>query len=403
MNRRNISLHSGMGSMKPRNEPSTPVIAFQDVPLTALGKETMRRLSCLLNSEKNFRSHDGYERDWRGLACLAKQKCLCDETAITLQDPITKLMQLWCINNPKTATFAYLEKFLAIIERWDVSDEIHENLMEDSEAYQMEQLLERNLKSLENITENHHMFDENFDHSTDKNILTIDDVLLAQKGLPPQIYDAFVLYADADLNRVSEMLTILEDQSEYSFKLCIKDRDLLAGVHMEEHVVLTQLIEERCKHFIVILTEEFLKSPEHNFLTNYTQALQLQNKAGNIIPVLYENSVNIPNTLEIYNHLRCTENLIDFWLKLANAMRNVNTTTGTTNTTSPTRNVNTAFRTPFTRSLMQIKEDSELKIISSRGVIRAKSLPTTSASSLLKKKLKLSSKILKRIFTRRER
>lgn len=55
----------------------------------------------------------------------------------------------------------------------------------------------------------------------------------------------------------------------------MKNRDLLGGVQFE-HVALTQLIEERCKHLIVILTEEFLKSPENKFLVNYTQALQIR-------------------------------------------------------------------------------------------------------------------------------
>lgn len=60
----------------------------------------------------------------------------------------------------------------------------------------------------------------------------------------------------------------------------MKDRDLLAGVQFE-HVALTQLIEERCKHLIVILTEEFLKSPENKFLVNYTQALQIREYISN--------------------------------------------------------------------------------------------------------------------------
>lgn len=59
-------------------------------------------------------------------------------------------------------------------------------------------------------------------NGSDPNILTTDDVNRADKGLPPQKYDAFVLYADADLNYVSEMLTKLEDSTEYNFKVSEK-------------------------------------------------------------------------------------------------------------------------------------------------------------------------------------
>ena len=126
------------------DSPTTPAendaIAFQEVPLTALSKKTLRKLSHLLNSKKILRSEEGYERDWRGLACLTKQKYLCDENAISLEDPITKVVQLWCTNNPKTATFAYLEKFLGIIDRWDVSDDIYENLGKFANGQKLEKL-----------------------------------------------------------------------------------------------------------------------------------------------------------------------------------------------------------------------------------------------------------------------
>lgn len=121
----NMSINSSISSVDP---VESDIIAFQEIPLTALSKRTLRKLSYLLNSKKILRSEEGYERDWRGLACLAKQKCLCDENAISGDDPMMKVIQLWCTNNPKTATFAYLEQFLGIIDRWDVCDDIYENL-----------------------------------------------------------------------------------------------------------------------------------------------------------------------------------------------------------------------------------------------------------------------------------
>lgn len=53
-------------------------------------------------------------------------------------------------------------------------------------------------------------------------ILTRDDVILAQKGLPPQQYDAFVLFADADIEQAAEIQTKFEENEKYNFKVCGK-------------------------------------------------------------------------------------------------------------------------------------------------------------------------------------
>ncbi|XP_037954264.1 myeloid differentiation primary response protein MyD88-like [Teleopsis dalmanni] len=306
--------------------------SFNDIPLTALSKNTRKQLSNSLNSKKVLRSEEGYERDWRGIAMLTQQKNFCDENALSGGDPMSKVLQLWCSNSPKTATFANLERFLGRIDRWDVSDDIYENLAEDARNYntklqQKSLVLNDEPDAVQPLESN-----DNFGFGSDPNILTKDDVLRAQKGLPPQKYDAFVLFADADINYAIEMLAKLEENEENNFKLCLKDRDLLAGVSFT-HVALTQLIEERCKHLIVILTDEFIKSPENKFLVNYTQALQIQNKTRKIIPLLYDDKVVIPRTLKIYTHLRYngnTNGLFNFWSKLASSIRNVQMPTNAT-------------------------------------------------------------------------
>lgn len=44
----------------------------------------------------------------------------------------------------------------------------------------------------------------------EETILTEDDVKLAQKGLPPQQYHAFVLYADEDVEFATELIERME-------------------------------------------------------------------------------------------------------------------------------------------------------------------------------------------------
>lgn len=49
-------------------------------------------------------------------------------------------------------------------------------------------------------------------------LLTEDDVKLAQQGLPPQQYHAFVLYADEDIEFATEVIEKMED---YGLKVVV--------------------------------------------------------------------------------------------------------------------------------------------------------------------------------------
>uniref|UniRef100_A0A1A9WXK1 TIR domain-containing protein n=1 Tax=Glossina brevipalpis TaxID=37001 RepID=A0A1A9WXK1_9MUSC len=299
--------------------------AIQNTPLTALSKNTKLRISAELNRKKIIRSERGYQRDWRGLALLAVQKNYCEENILcTNDDPTMKILQLWCSNSPKTATFAYLGIYLGQIDRWDIYYDIYKNLVEDSKIYQ-QQTAEILNKDHYNAKENNQSanLNKNFEVESGSKMLTKDDVVRAQNNLPPQNYNAFVLFAEKDINYAVEMIDKLEKNSNYNLKLCIKHRDLLTGLSFE-HVALMELIQARCKHLIVILTKEFLKSPENEFLVNYTQVLQMQNKGRKIIPLLYEDGVDTP-LLKVYTHMRygVSNSLFDFWPSLATSIRNV--------------------------------------------------------------------------------
>lgn len=46
--------------------------------------------------------------------------------------------------------------------------------------------------------------------NAEANILTIDDASLAQQGLPPQQYHAFILFADEDIDFATEIIEKME-------------------------------------------------------------------------------------------------------------------------------------------------------------------------------------------------
>lgn len=76
----------------------------------------------------------------------------------------------------------------------------------------------------------------------DNNLITIDDVIRLQQGQQPQKYDAFVLFADEDIDFAAKLIKKIED---FGLKLCVKERDLLVGITFE-HEAIMRLISERC-------------------------------------------------------------------------------------------------------------------------------------------------------------
>lgn len=107
------------------------------------------------------------------------------------------------------------------------------------------------------------------DH-VDRHILTRDDLSRLNQGLDTQNYDAFVVFADEDIDFATELIDTMEKQ--YGLKLCVKERDLVAGLQFEYKAII-ELISERCNRLIVILSPAYLKSSANKFVVDYAQAL----------------------------------------------------------------------------------------------------------------------------------
>ncbi|XP_030373507.1 myeloid differentiation primary response protein MyD88 isoform X2 [Scaptodrosophila lebanonensis] len=298
------------------NEEDQSGGGFNETPLNELSAETRKQLACMLNRKKVLRSEEGYERDWRGIATLARQaNYIPDQTP----NPMELVLRNWTLNNPETATFGHLEKYLGIIDRWDVRDDIQENMTKDTQIYNNKQRLLEHAREcpspirVSTETNNNHL-------GRDINILTAEDVTCLQQGRPLPTYNACVLYAEADIEHATEIMRNLEDP-RYNFKLFLKHRDLLGGVPFE-HVELSNFMATRCNHLIVVLTDEFLKSPENKYLVNFTHKLQIENQTRKIIQIVYNHNMVIPHTLAIYTYLNYAahSSLYNFWDKLAKSL-----------------------------------------------------------------------------------
>lgn len=58
------------------------------------------------------------------------------------------------------------------------------------------------------------------------------------------------------------------------FQLCLKDRDLVAGLEFEHEAVM-ELISERCNRLLIIISPNLMKHSANKFFLNYTQALSI--------------------------------------------------------------------------------------------------------------------------------
>ncbi|XP_037807833.1 myeloid differentiation primary response protein MyD88-like [Lucilia sericata] len=334
---------------------------FKEAPLTALSTDTLKKLSNLLNNLMILHSDNGYERDWRGLATLTEQRNLYDVNNMVSNDPLKKVIELWCENKPDAATFGNLITFLGLIDRWHVIEDLQENFLHDFRNYKEskeQQTTSSTCKQTPNkvvqlpskINENSAVTkednlvqipfstnenssinsasrsekpvseSESFTYESESKVLTSSDVQRYKQGLPLLKYDAFVLYADMNYDYALEILLKLQNNPVYNFKFCLKD-DLLFGIPFE-HIALMELIRERCNFLIAILTKEFTRSPENRFFVNYAQALQIKHEIRKVIPLMYEENVEVPANLAMFSRMRYNPNRTDlYWSKLADSMQ----------------------------------------------------------------------------------
>ncbi|XP_043253908.1 myeloid differentiation primary response protein MyD88 [Colletes gigas] len=274
------------------------------VPLVALSDESKQIVSTLLNPQKVIPSENGLPRDWRGLAHLSNLSGEVMPLLTSCSDPSTYILNVW-EQGQKNVTVKDFQAALEELDRWDILDDTLELFERDAEKY---------LKGLEKSK----ISAEAIANEIDEKVLTVDDLHRLRQGLENQYYDAFLLYADEDINFANEMVDKLENQ--YDLKLCLKDRDLIGGITFEHEAVMT-LISERCNRLIVIVSPNFLKSPANKFFLNYAQALGIDKRQRKVIPCLYEKCQLPPQLSYMFVLDYNRAGLYNFWGKLCDSVQ----------------------------------------------------------------------------------
>lgn len=271
-------------------------------PVSILRHETMELLSAMLNPPKLFNTSEGLSRNWKGFAELCSMQSYLISNWEFCDDPTKEVFKIWQ-SKGDVATIEKMITFLEEIDRGDVIEDVSSLIAKDIEFH------------LQHPKE--HKKQSPLYQGLDSSILTVDDLEYIGKNMELIQYDAFILFADDDIDFATEVIETMEKQ--YKLKFCVKDY-LIGGLF--EHEAIIRLISQRCEKLIVILSPSFFKSPMNKFFLNFTQALSLEQRK--IIPCLYKACPVMPPEIRCYFMLDYTKQrgvLYNFWDKLYESIK----------------------------------------------------------------------------------
>ncbi|XP_030856043.1 myeloid differentiation primary response protein MyD88 [Strongylocentrotus purpuratus] len=258
-----------MAAEIPEKEPKDENInkIERSMPATGIGWRTTNILSQYLRPPRPGSC------DWRDMAEeMGFSYQLHIQNFALESDPVAKVLSAWC-----TKPGSNVGKLLDIIEKIERHDVLHELpafLEEDCKRWKRTQAEARDPIQVPEVT-------GNFASSTSDELrgITLND---SPSG-PPEMFDAYVCFAMADLEFVQQLRSQLESKP-HNYKLCIDQRDLLPG---GSHALVTaEIIKNRCNKMLVILSPEFLQSPSCDFQTKFAVSLEPGARKRRIIPIL---------------------------------------------------------------------------------------------------------------------
>ncbi|KAI8435391.1 hypothetical protein MSG28_003709 [Choristoneura fumiferana] len=260
------------------------------VPLSYLSNEA-RTAICRLNTRKLIPS-DGPEnlpRDYRGLAfCINVTSQNIDNIH---QNKTEWLLQTWIHRNDGTANIHTLLLYLEQIDRHDIKDDL------------LELGRKRHLVNREGTWIRETVTDQRMALPEEDNLVTLEDI---DEGTPV-IYDALVLYAEADQDFVDEM--IMRMSRDFGYKLCTKN-SLRPG--MAPFRSITELVQTRCRFVVLVYSPDFFESPDERFFMDYVHAWNIGSNQRRLLPCMYR-QCKLPPHYSFYHNLHYNSAAYNFW------------------------------------------------------------------------------------------
>ncbi|XP_005094456.1 myeloid differentiation primary response protein MyD88 [Aplysia californica] len=289
---------------------------YHEVPLHCLKVSTLRRLSLYLDEPINVMDMDAdCMRDFTGLADLIGFDGLEVKRFENLEHGSRgkSVIQEWMERTTEPRpTVGKLVEFLVRMEREDALTELHGKIENDAKKF-LENRERLRPVQVGEVSQGPGEFEQ-------PKAITADDVWFGQKIC----YDAFVCYNPArdgsrDMMFVNELIQRFESPP-FNFRLFVPHRNDLAGLNT--HSINARIISERCRHMIVVLSENFLQSKACDFQTSFAHALNPGAREKRIVPVKLE-EVEIPNIMKIMALCDFTkQDLRDWsWVRLAQSIR----------------------------------------------------------------------------------
>lgn len=240
------------------------------IPLSALRHTSKKQLSNYLDPE-GFVIGD-YSNDWCGLAEKVGYLNQDMRTFERSDSPTTALLDNWATRNELSPTIDTLIKFLKEIQRKDAIIESDKMIRRDVEQY--------------------------------KKRVPVSQPPKLQVRDEGERFDAFVVYGDSrnDILFMLDMVKILEGE-EYNIKLFVPGRDDLAGT--ERYVLTADMIANRCRRVIVVLSKGFENSEYCDFALKLAQSLSPGAKTRRIVPILIDH-VKVPLILNFVGVVQFT-------------------------------------------------------------------------------------------------
>ncbi|NP_001089255.1 myeloid differentiation primary response protein MyD88-B [Xenopus laevis] len=270
---------------------------MNSIPLVALNYTVRHRLCLYLNPNAVVAA------DWTRLAEEMGYDYLEIRNFDRYPDSTMKLLEDWqkkCFR----ATVGGLLEMLKKMERNDILTDLAPLIEADCKKY-----LEKKHGPLP-------LQDDNVDSSEQYRITKSDDPY----GSMPETFDAFICCCAQDILFVQEMISRLE-QTDYKLKLCVFDRDVLPGTCLWS--ITSELIENRCRKMVVIISDDYLDSSECDFQTKFALSLGPGAREKRLIPVKYKPMKRpFPSILRFITLCDNTNpyTKVWFWDKLAKAL-----------------------------------------------------------------------------------
>ncbi|XP_068092044.1 myeloid differentiation primary response protein MyD88 [Hyperolius riggenbachi] len=281
-------------------------ICFNSIPLIALNYSTRQRLSLYLNPDATV------AYNWTKLAEEMDYDYLEIRNFERFPNPTFTLLEDWQKKHSQ-ATVGELLRLLEKIERDDLKD-VTSLIEKDCKKY---------LKKQKEQSQPSPVQDGTVDSSWGKDITLRDD----PSGYLPEQFDAFICYCAQDISFVQEMICRLE-QTKHNLKLCVFDRDVLPGTCLWS--ITSELIEKRCRKMVVVISDDYLDSPECDFQTKFALSLQPGARERRLIPVKHKPMRKpFPSILRFITVCDYTNPHIQswFWDRLARALKTPQTPT----------------------------------------------------------------------------